>query len=84
MRALPVIVGAEVLVGPSVSDAEVDRLLVESFDLADNLMLEGALAGGGSIVRVDGGPDPVAALRDLAGFEICLRSAAAHFDIPAP
>ena len=56
-----------------------DGLTVEDFDLADNLMLEGAVRrAGGAIVRVDGGADPVARLRHLDGFEACVAAAAAH------
>jgi nucleoside 2-deoxyribosyltransferase len=57
-----------------------DGLVVEDFDLADNLMLEGATRrSGGGIVRVDGGSDPVDRLRKLHGFEAALRRTAAHF-----
>jgi nucleoside 2-deoxyribosyltransferase len=60
-----------------------DGLDIEDFDLADNLMLEGAVRRhGGEIVRVDAGADAVAALRHLDGFEIAVRRAAAHFGLP--
>jgi nucleoside 2-deoxyribosyltransferase len=60
-----------------------DGLTVEDFDLADNLMLEGAVRRhGGEIVRVDSGVDPVAALRNLDGFAIAVRAAAQHLRLP--
>jgi nucleoside 2-deoxyribosyltransferase len=58
-----------------------DGLFIEDFDLADNLMLEGASRrSGGSVVRVDGGSDPVDRLRKVHGFEACVRRAATHFE----
>jgi nucleoside 2-deoxyribosyltransferase len=61
-----------------------DGLMIEDFDLADNLMLEGAVRRhGGEIVRVDGGDDPVGRLRHLDGFEAAVVRAAAHFGLPA-
>ncbi len=55
-----------------------DGLLIEAFDLADNLMVEGAIASHGELVRVDGGRDPVQRLRALEGFTRCVRDAVAH------
>jgi nucleoside 2-deoxyribosyltransferase len=59
-----------------------DGLVVEDFDLADNLMLEGAARRhGGGIARVDGGPDPQTRLRNLDGFALAVTAAAAHFEL---
>ena len=81
-RGLPVFgyTGALVHYGDRVTP---DGLLIEDFDLADNLMLEGAVRRhGGEIVRVDSGPDPLERLRRLDGFEIAAQRAAAHFGLP--
>jgi nucleoside 2-deoxyribosyltransferase len=57
-----------------------DGLMVEDFDLADNLMLEGAVRRrGGEVIRVHGGPDPIDRLRRLHGFEEAVKAVAAHF-----
>lgn len=56
-----------------------DGLEVEDLDLADNLMLEGAVRrSGGEVIRVDGGSDPVDRLRKLHGFEAAVKAAAAR------
>jgi nucleoside 2-deoxyribosyltransferase len=60
-----------------------DGLHIEAFDFADNLMLEGAIASHGALIRVDGGDDPVQRLRHLEGFERCARAAAHHFGVGA-
>lgn len=55
-------------------DGWIDRsgLLIEDFDNADNLMIDGALGFvGHEIVRVDAGGK----LSDLSGFKICLQLA---------
>ncbi|MCA1941392.1 MAG: nucleoside 2-deoxyribosyltransferase [Caenispirillum bisanense] len=61
--------------GEGMEDA--DGLLVESFDMVENLMIDAAaLASGGAVVvttATDAAPD----YRDLATFEACVRAAAA-------
>lgn len=60
----------------------VDGLLIEDFDLADNLMLDGAVRrSGGAIIRVDGGADPVERLRSLEGFDTAVLAAVRHFGV---
>ena len=51
---------------------DADGLLVEDFDLMDNLMIESGIVGGGGqlIVRQS---TPAERFTDLAGFELCLR-----------
>jgi nucleoside 2-deoxyribosyltransferase len=52
--------------------ADLGGELVEDFDLADNLMCEGAIArSGGLMVRHDAAPDRI--WTDLAGFERCVQ-----------
>jgi nucleoside 2-deoxyribosyltransferase len=51
--------------------ADADGMAVEDFELADNLMLEGALRGAGVSVLVQA-CDPAARFTDLAAFERCL------------
>jgi nucleoside 2-deoxyribosyltransferase len=59
-----------------------DGLLVEDFDLADNLMLEGAVRrSGGEVVRVHGGPDAVERIRKLHGFDLAVKATARHFGL---
>ena len=59
-----------------------DGLVVEDFDLADNLMLEGAVRrSGGEVVRVHGGPDMVDRIRKLHGFDIAVKATAKHFGL---
>jgi nucleoside 2-deoxyribosyltransferase len=59
---------------PELPDADAPDIQIEDFDGAENLMIEAAiLACGGSVVRnaVPHGQE----MRDLAGFEACLRQA---------
>jgi nucleoside 2-deoxyribosyltransferase len=80
-RGLPVFAYTSVL-GHYGSRVTPDGLTVEDFDLADNLMLEGAVRRtGGEVLRVDGGADPVARLRHLDGFEAAVRAAAGHLGL---
>jgi nucleoside 2-deoxyribosyltransferase len=59
-----------------------DGLVVEDFDLADNLMLEGSVRrSGGDVVRVHGGSDVVERLRKLHGFDAAAKATAAHFGL---
>jgi len=62
---------------------DADGMVIEAFDFADNLMVEGAIAGHGELVRIDGGDDPVDRLRNLDGFTRCVSDAAAHFGVAA-
>jgi nucleoside 2-deoxyribosyltransferase len=58
---------------------EHDGLVVEAFDLADNLMLEGSVRrSGGAVERYDSGRHGAGAIEMLTGFEACVRQAAAH------
>jgi nucleoside 2-deoxyribosyltransferase len=55
---------------------DAEHLALESHDLVDNLMVDGAIhASGGAIVVVHAAPE--ARWTDLSGFEQCLRQAAA-------
>jgi nucleoside 2-deoxyribosyltransferase len=56
-----------------------DGLLVEAFDFADNLMVEGAIATHGALIRSEVVGDAAARLRHLGGFERCVQLAADHF-----
>jgi nucleoside 2-deoxyribosyltransferase len=59
-----------------------DGLHVEDFDLADNLMLEGAVRrSGGEVVRVHGGSDPVERVRKLHGFDATVKATATYFGL---
>jgi nucleoside 2-deoxyribosyltransferase len=59
-----------------------DGLVVEDFDLADNLMLEGAVRrSGGEVVRVHGGADPIDRLRKLHGFAAAVKATATHYGL---
>ncbi|EKV32457.1 putative Nucleoside 2-deoxyribosyltransferase [Caenispirillum salinarum AK4] len=56
-----------------------DGLLIESFGMVENLMIDGAVeASGGIIVTPETAADPQLDLRDLTLFEACVRTAAAH------
>jgi nucleoside 2-deoxyribosyltransferase len=60
---------------PELPDADAPDIQIEDFDGAENLMIEAAIiASGGSVVRnaVPHGQE----MRDLVGFEACLRQAA--------
>jgi nucleoside 2-deoxyribosyltransferase len=54
---------------------DADGLLIEDFDMADNLMIESAiLASGGRLIRTD--MPPSACWADLAAFEACVSDLA--------
>ncbi len=60
-----------------------DGMEVEAFGLADNLMIEGAIAAsGGAMLRPHAGEDR--GLADLALFEACLRALAARSEANQP
>ncbi len=54
---------------------------IENFGNADNLMIDGALAAAGADMVRSAAPIPTL-LEDLAGFQACLKLAAAHFAPP--
>jgi nucleoside 2-deoxyribosyltransferase len=61
---------------------DADGLEIENFGNADNLMIDQALAQSGApLVRHAAAPDN--RFHDLAGFEACLRLAAARFTVSA-
>jgi nucleoside 2-deoxyribosyltransferase len=63
-------------VAPGLPDADAPDVEIEDFDGAENLMIEAAIeASGSGIVRRAVAPGQE--MRDLAGFEACLRQAAA-------
>lgn len=57
---------------------DLDGMAVEDFGLTDNLMLDGAIAGSGSILFVVGGPEENRFER-LEGFEACLEEVVRWF-----
>ncbi len=64
---------------PSGQFEDSHQMVMEDFDLTDNLMLDGAVHADGSEIVVN--PAPTATrFTDLAGFEECLRRAARHFE----
>jgi nucleoside 2-deoxyribosyltransferase len=70
--------GAQVKERPAGGCEDADRMLIEDFGCADNLMLVGAVEACGSQVVVN--PTPAdRRFVDLAGFEACLKLAASHF-----
>jgi nucleoside 2-deoxyribosyltransferase len=56
------------------------HMAIENFDCTDNLMLVGAVHGSGATIVANPTP-PERRFTDLAGFETCLKLAAAHFGI---
>lgn len=67
--------GARIKRRPSGRLEDADHMAIEDFDAFDNLMLVGAVDGGGSPVIVTPVP-PDRRYSDLTGFEACLRLAA--------
>jgi nucleoside 2-deoxyribosyltransferase len=60
---------------PGLPEADGPGIEIEDFDGAENLMIEAAIiASGGAVVR--NAVPPGQEMRDLAGFEACLRQAA--------
>jgi nucleoside 2-deoxyribosyltransferase len=72
--------GAPVRERPGGGLEDVDGMLIEDFDCADNLMLVGAVEASGQEIVIN----PTAAERrfvDLAGFETCLKMASEQFGV---